>query len=47
MLVFAVVRCVLLFIYMLKLTLFESRKQVFLAARSNARNTTFVGQCES
>lgn len=33
-LVFAVVTCVLLFIYMLKLTLFESRKQVFLPARS-------------
>ena len=31
-LVFAVVTCVLLFIYML--TLFESRKQVFLPARS-------------
>ena len=34
-LVFAVVTCVLLFIYMLKLTLFESRKQVFLPARAN------------
>jgi len=33
-LVFAVVTCILLFIYMLKLTLFESRKQVFLPARS-------------
>lgn len=38
-LVFAVVACVLLFIYMLKLTLFESRKQVFLPARSS-RNTS-------
>ena len=36
-LVFAVVTCVLLFIYMLKLTLFESRKQVFLPARSKVR----------
>ncbi|KAL7549908.1 hypothetical protein ACHAWF_013167 [Thalassiosira exigua] len=34
-LVFAVVTCVLLFIYMLKLTLFESRKQVFLPGRSS------------
>ena len=33
-LVFVVVTCILLFIYMLKLTLFESRKQVFLPARS-------------
>jgi len=33
-LVFSVVTCVLLFIYMLKLTLFENRKQVFLPARS-------------
>jgi hypothetical protein len=33
-LVFAVVTCILLFIYMLKLTLFESRKQVFLPVRS-------------
>jgi uncharacterized membrane protein len=31
-LVFAVVTCVLLFIYMLKLTLFASRKPVLLAA---------------
>jgi len=31
-LVFAVVTCVLLFIYMLKLTLFENRKPVLLAA---------------
>lgn len=31
-LVFAVVTCVLLFIYMLKLTLFESRRPVLLAA---------------
>lgn len=37
-LVFAVVTCVLLFLYMLKLTLFESRKQVFLPARSSMRN---------
>ena len=36
-LVFAVVTCVLLFVYMLKLTLFESRKQVFLPARSTRR----------
>eukprot|EP01082_Thalassiosira_pseudonana_P009479 g8409.t1 g8409 contig3:21366-23731(-) len=32
-LVFAVVMCILLFIYMLKLTLFESRKPQFLPAR--------------
>lgn len=31
-LVFAVVTCILLFIYMLKLTLFESRRPVLLAA---------------
>lgn len=31
-LVFAVVTCLLLFIYMLKLTLFESRRPVLLAA---------------
>jgi uncharacterized membrane protein YhaH (DUF805 family) len=31
-LVFAVVTCVLLFIYMLKLTLFENRRPVLLAA---------------
>ena len=37
-LVFAVVTCVLLFLYMLKLTLFESRKQVFLPARSKFHN---------
>ena len=37
-LVFAVVTCVLLFLYMLKLTLFESRKQVFLPSRG-IRNT--------
>jgi len=37
-LVFSVVTCALLFIYMLKLTLFESRKQVFLPARSGTRN---------
>jgi len=36
-LVFAVVTCVLLFVYMLKLTLFESRKQVFLPARSTRK----------
>jgi hypothetical protein len=30
--VFAVVTCILLFIYMLKLTLFESRRPVLLAA---------------
>ena len=33
-LVFSVVTCVLLFIYMLKLTLFENRKKVYLPARS-------------
>ena len=37
-LVFAVVTCVLLFLFMLKLTLFESRKQVFLPSRSHIRN---------
>lgn len=37
-LVFAVVTCVLLFLYMLKLTLFESRRQIFLPARSNIRS---------
>ena len=31
-LVFAIVTCILLFIYMLKLTLFESRRPVLLAA---------------
>jgi hypothetical protein len=31
-LVFAVVTCILLFIYMLKLTLFETRRPVLLAA---------------
>ncbi len=31
-LVFAVVTCILLFIYMLKLTLFENRRPVLLAA---------------
>lgn len=36
-LVFAVLTCVLLFVYMLKLTLFESRKQVFLPARSTRK----------
>ena len=38
-LVFAVVACILLFIYMLKLTLFESRKQVFLPARSTRNHS--------
>mmetsp|Transcript_27381 Transcript_27381/g.49367 ORF Transcript_27381/g.49367 Transcript_27381/m.49367 type:complete len:622 (+) Transcript_27381:159-2024(+) len=38
-LVFAVVTCILLFIYMLKLTLFESRKQVFLPARSTRNHS--------
>ena len=37
-LVFAVVTCVLLFLYMLKLTLFESRRQIFLPARSKFQN---------
>jgi len=41
-LVFAVVTCVLLFIYMLKLTLFESRKQVFFPARSGTRNASLA-----
>mmetsp|Transcript_21229 Transcript_21229/g.44116 ORF Transcript_21229/g.44116 Transcript_21229/m.44116 type:complete len:602 (+) Transcript_21229:281-2086(+) len=38
-LIFAVVTCILLFIYMLKLTLFESRKPQFLPARSTRNHS--------